>query len=66
MDLAHLLGEPPEIHVLLICVIVNYNSKLAHMPPFCWDLVTTNSSKDGFGSYYSVLVTTKYTKLEYG
>ena len=25
----------------------------------CWDLVTTNSSDDGFGSYYSALVTTK-------
>jgi hypothetical protein len=25
----------------------------------CWDLVTTNFSNDGFGSYYSALVTTK-------
>jgi hypothetical protein len=25
----------------------------------CWDLVRTNSFKDGFGSYYSALVTTK-------
>jgi hypothetical protein len=25
----------------------------------CWDLVTMNSFKDGFGSYYSALVTTK-------
>jgi hypothetical protein len=25
----------------------------------CWDLVTTNSSKDRFGSYYSGLVATK-------
>jgi hypothetical protein len=25
----------------------------------CWDLVATNSFKDGFGSYYSKWVTTK-------
>jgi len=29
------------------------------IPANCWDLVTTNSSKDGFGSYYSALVATK-------
>jgi hypothetical protein len=25
----------------------------------CWDLVTPNSSNDGYGSYYYALVTTK-------
>jgi hypothetical protein len=30
---------------------------------YCWDLVTMNSFKDGFGSYYSALVATKIEQV---